>query len=267
MPGVRARPNVMGFRGVLDDGNFVHEGRVWGGGGGGLSESAGFSRLFWLFIVLRDVRSLALAKRLKRLEGSGSKMNSRGSQIGSDVNAPRRGFWLATVGSLSTIPIFLPATMMNLFGFVVWQGAECGVWQHCPCVGIKEGDQPKEFFCEFCRAALADPFWAPVDSGIVAPSVLRPTDNRQLYQGNAIDLVQSTDRSFLLTGDQLNMLKNPRREYELQVRARGRQRSKVSGLLTHSGFLSTTLGQALVRQDEATIAYGQGSGEGMYPVS
>ena len=33
------------------------------------------------------------------------------------------------------------------------------MWQHCSCVGLAHADLPGQWFCEQCRAALADPFW------------------------------------------------------------------------------------------------------------
>ena len=41
---------------------------------------------------------------------------------------------------------------------------ECGMWQHCNCVGIAAHALPEEYICERCRAAHLDPFLPPASA-------------------------------------------------------------------------------------------------------
>lgn len=50
---------------------------------------------------------------------------------------------------------------------------ECGVWQHRACMGITAFfSQPPRFYCDQCRTALADPFWALVESKVISLNVI-----------------------------------------------------------------------------------------------
>lgn len=51
----------------------------------------------------------------------------------------------------------------------------CGVWQHADCVGEAANDTRNTlFYCEQCRAHLADPFWKPLEQ-LLPVAKLKPT--------------------------------------------------------------------------------------------
>ena len=69
------------------------------------------------------------------------------------------------------------------------QDPTCGVWQHSDCLGYGVGrPPPRQFYCETCRAKLADPFWEPVDPHLLPPSRLKP----QVRKGGLDQLVRSS---------------------------------------------------------------------------
>ena len=58
------------------------------------------------------------------------------------------------------------------------QGDECGIWQHCSCVGLQPPKQtPEHFYCEICTCERANPFWRNSSSDrrmLLPPALLQP---------------------------------------------------------------------------------------------
>lgn len=58
------------------------------------------------------------------------------------------------------------------------QGEECGIWQHCSCVGLQPPrPMPEHFFCESCTCERANPFWRNSSSErrmLLPPALLQP---------------------------------------------------------------------------------------------
>lgn len=87
------------------------------------------------------------------------------------------------------------------------EGAFCGVWQHAGCVkqqllhsqlqplpvGSDKWPKRRQFFCERCRVARADPFWEVYDALVMPPQQGRPTTGRL----QVIDLTQGSGRGFV----------------------------------------------------------------------
>lgn len=97
----------------------------------------------------------------------------------------------------------------------------CHIWQHKACVLPSEQPQqprPREFYCERCRLARADPFWETLDTPVCADMLLRPTGvTARNPEGKPVQ-VQQCERSFQLSTLQLGQLPSNGGNLRLQVR-------------------------------------------------
>lgn len=116
------------------------------------------------------------------------------------------------------------------------EGAFCGVWQHASCVkqqllhsqlapllpGCDKWPRRRQFFCERCRVARADPFWEVYDALVMPPQLGKMTPGRllvSLQTGQQVEwqLSRAGPAKITLSSHQLRLLQGSPQEYQLQV--------------------------------------------------
>lgn len=116
------------------------------------------------------------------------------------------------------------------------EGAFCGVWQHASCVkqqllhsqlnpllpGCDQWPRRRQFFCERCRIARADPFWEVYDALVMPPQLGKMTPGRllvSLQTGQQVEVALSRagPAKITLSSHQLRLLQGSPQEYQLQV--------------------------------------------------
>lgn len=100
------------------------------------------------------------------------------------------------------------------------QVADCGVWQHCHCVGIPPGtDMPAAFMCELCRLDRCDPFWFPTSKALIAPTLLRHVPSRPpVTLLGPREACQRVDKTLELPSATARLVQQQPHKYRLQVR-------------------------------------------------
>ena len=72
----------------------------------------------------------------------------------------------------------LMLTQVSSMSLLLCRGEECGIWQHCSCVGLQPPrPMPEHFFCESCTCERANPFWRNSSSErrmLLPPALLQP---------------------------------------------------------------------------------------------
>lgn len=119
------------------------------------------------------------------------------------------------------------------------EGAFCGVWQHAQCVkqllmhapplhlpGVHGSDkwpQRRQFLCERCRVARADPFWEVYDTLVMPPQQGKMTGARMVVnlqtpgQSAEWTVSRAGPAKITLSSQQLRLLQQSPQEYQLQV--------------------------------------------------
>ncbi|KAK9864598.1 hypothetical protein WJX84_003578 [Apatococcus fuscideae] len=97
--------------------------------------------------------------------------------------------------------------------------ADCGVWQHCHCVGIPPGpEMPTNFMCELCRLDRCDPFWFPTHKAMFAPTLLRNVPSRPpATLLGPLEASQRMDKTLELPSATARLIQQQPHKYRLQM--------------------------------------------------
>lgn len=92
------------------------------------------------------------------------------------------------------------------------------MWQHLDCLGIAVDNQPQQFFCEYCRAASADPFWEVMNARVLPSAKLIPSGGMPMRgPGGVNEMQQVLEKAFQVSQSQIHVLKRNDTNHQLQV--------------------------------------------------